>query len=170
LDQPSAGGVRGARLRLALLLLLLRFCRLAFWPWEALRLRVDWLRCVVLAAASVPSAARRGISRNCAGRDDQATKGSQNQNILHHGVNLPERIGNFCSTNRPGAAHANHRTSLPKVTLDDEIYLMMHRRRPHSPLALAFASSALPIPPFALDQCIGSSRNFRTSFSAASLK
>ena len=44
-------------MRLALLLLL-RFCRLAFWPWEALRLRVDWLRCVGLAAASVASAAR----------------------------------------------------------------------------------------------------------------
>ena len=50
------------RLALLPLLLLLRFCRLAFWPWEALRLRVDWLRCVVLAAASVPSAARRGAA------------------------------------------------------------------------------------------------------------
>ncbi len=48
-------------MRLALLPLL-RFCRLAFWPWEALRLRVDWLRCVLLAAASVPSAARRGAA------------------------------------------------------------------------------------------------------------
>jgi hypothetical protein len=35
---------------------------LAFWPWDALRLRVDWLRCVLLAAASVPSAARRGAA------------------------------------------------------------------------------------------------------------
>ena len=50
-------------MRLALLLLLLlRFCRLAFWPCEALRLRVDWLRCVVLVVASVPSAARRGAA------------------------------------------------------------------------------------------------------------
>ena len=48
-------------MRLALLPLL-RFCRLALWPWEALRLRVDWLRCVLLAAASVPSAARRGAA------------------------------------------------------------------------------------------------------------
>jgi hypothetical protein len=35
---------------------------LAFWPWDVLRLRVDWLRCVVLATASVPSAARRGAA------------------------------------------------------------------------------------------------------------
>ena len=41
-----------------LALLLLRFCRLAFWPWEALRLREDWLRCGLLVAASEPSAAR----------------------------------------------------------------------------------------------------------------
>ena len=61
MDQPSVALVRGARLRLALLPLL-RFCRLAFGPWEALRLRVDWLRCVMLAAASVPSAARRGAA------------------------------------------------------------------------------------------------------------
>ena len=45
-----------------LALLPLRFCRLAFWPWDALRLRVDWLRCVLLAAASEPSAARRGAA------------------------------------------------------------------------------------------------------------
>ena len=61
MDQPSAGGVRGARLRLALLVPP-RFCRLAFWLWEVLRLRVDWLRCVELVVASVPSAARRGAA------------------------------------------------------------------------------------------------------------
>ena len=49
-------------MRLALLPLLLRFCRLALWPWEVLRLRVDWLRCAVLVVASVPSAARRGAA------------------------------------------------------------------------------------------------------------
>ena len=48
-------------MRLALLLLL-RFCRLAFWPWDALRLRADWPRCVVLVVDSVPSAARRGAA------------------------------------------------------------------------------------------------------------
>ena len=48
-------------MRLALLLPP-RFCRLAFWPWDELRLRVDWLRCVVLLVASVPSAARRGAA------------------------------------------------------------------------------------------------------------
>ena len=41
---------------------LLRLCRLAFRPWEVLRLRVDWLRCVELVVASVPSAARRGAA------------------------------------------------------------------------------------------------------------
>ena len=45
-------------MRLALLLPP-RFCRLAFWPWELLRLRVDWLRCVLLLVASVPSVERR---------------------------------------------------------------------------------------------------------------
>jgi len=54
--QPAVEPLRGARLRLALLLL--RFCRLAFWPWEALRLREDWPRWGLLAAASEPSAAR----------------------------------------------------------------------------------------------------------------
>jgi hypothetical protein len=48
-------------LRLALLVPL-RFCRLAFWPWDALRLRADWPRCVVLVVDSVPSAARRGAA------------------------------------------------------------------------------------------------------------
>ena len=50
------------RLALLPLLLLLRFCRLALWRWEVLRLRVDWLRCAVLVVASVPSAARRGAA------------------------------------------------------------------------------------------------------------
>ena len=53
--QPSLVLLRGARLRLALLAE--RFCRLAFCPWEALRWRDAWLRCVLLVA-SVPSAAR----------------------------------------------------------------------------------------------------------------
>ena len=96
MDQPSVALFRGARLRLALLPLLLRFCRLAFWPWEALRLRVDWLRCVVLLVASVPSAARRGISRDCAGRDDQAAKGSQKQKFLHH------EMSSYFSCRMPG--------------------------------------------------------------------
>ena len=48
-------------MRLALLLPLC-FCRLAFWPCELLRLRVDWLRCVLLLVASVPSAERRGAA------------------------------------------------------------------------------------------------------------
>ena len=61
MDQPSLVALRGARLRLALLVPP-RFCRLAFWPWDALRLRVDWLRCVELVVASVPSAARRGAA------------------------------------------------------------------------------------------------------------
>ena len=48
-------------MRLALLLPP-RFCRFAFWPWELLRLRVDWLRCVLLLVASVPSVERRGAA------------------------------------------------------------------------------------------------------------
>jgi Tfp pilus assembly pilus retraction ATPase PilT len=41
-NQPAAV-LRGARLRLSLLAL--RLWRFAFCPWEALRLRVAWLRC-----------------------------------------------------------------------------------------------------------------------------
>ena len=42
---------------------------------------------------AISGAARRRISRHRAGRDHQATKGGQEQNLLHHGINLPERIG-----------------------------------------------------------------------------
>ncbi len=151
-----------------------RCCDDADWPsGPETRCGCAWIGCAAWCHWSLPCHQRHGAAPHqpvpCWLRQSDHQERPETK-LSSSWINLSERIDTYFSTKHPEAAQANRRTASLPVTLDDEFFLIIRKQRAYSPVARALASSALPIPPLAFDHCTGSSRNFRTSLSAPSLK